>query len=219
MIEDKKRTYKRILLIFIAMLSIYGAYSSGNKFINPDQYNKNSEVINDNQSVPADNLSFDNSDGDSENTESNNPQDKISYDNFLNISMGMSYEEVRNILGDGKEVSSNETKGTKTTMYEYEGKGINNITIMLENDSVISKSQLNLKEDKSNISLDDYNKINNGMSYETAKELIGEGQLVTESSMMGSKSYIYSYINTDGSNANFTFDSNGLTVKSQYNLK
>ena len=133
--------------------------------------------------------------------------------------MGMSYDEVKNILGDGKEISSSEISGINTTIYEYDGKGISNITVTLQNNSVTSKTQLGLKESNSNISLDDYNKINTGMSYDKVKELIGDGQLITESSIMNSTSYIYSYINEDGSNANFTFDNNGLTIKAQYNLK
>ena len=219
MIEHNK-TYKRILLVLVGILAIYGAYSSGNKFKNSNNYSDNLEILNQNQSIPADNLSFNNSDGDSQSTDNNNyEQSKISYHNFLNIKMGMSYDEVKNILGDGKEISSSEISGINTTIYEYDGKGISNITVTLQNNSVTSKTQLGLKESNSNISLDDYNKINTGMSYDKVKELIGDGQLITESSIMNSTSYIYSYINEDGSNANFTFDNNGLTIKAQYNLK
>ena len=197
MIEHNK-TYQRILLVLVGILAIYGAYSSGNKFKNSNNYSDNLEILNQNQSIPADNLSFNNSDGDSQSTDNNNyEQSKISYHNFLNIKMGMSYDEVKNILGDGKEISSSEISGINTTIYEYDGKGISNITVTLQNNSVTSKTQLGLKESSSNISLDDYNKINTGMSYDKVKELIGDGQLTTESSIMNSTSYIYSYINKD----------------------
>lgn len=216
MIEDKK-TYKRILLAFVVILSIYGAYCGGYKHRNLEDTRKNSELLNNNKSIPADSLSFDNSNGNIENIDDN--QSKISYDNFLNIKMGMSFEEVKNILGNGKEISSSETEGIKTSIYEYEGKGISSITITTQNNCVTCKTQLNLKPNKNKISLEDYNKINNGMSYENVKEVIGEGQLTTESSIMGSSSAIYSYINPDGSNAYFTFDNNMLKIKTQYNLK
>lgn len=212
----QKKSYKRIILILVTVLAVYGAYSSGNKYKN----NVDSNITNANESIPADSLSFNNSDGDSESTDDNDhEQSKISYDNFLNIKMGMSYDDVKNILGDGIEISCSEFSGNKTTIYEYDGKGISNITITLNNNSVTSKTQLGLKSNNSNISLTDYNKVKNGMSYDKVKELIGEGQLTTESSIMDSTSYIYSYINKDGSNANFTFDNSGLTMKAQYNLK
>ena len=217
MIEDKK-TYKRILLIFVAVLSIYGAYSSGNKY-NNSLYNKDSLKSSKNiECVTADNLSFDNSDGDSQNID--NIKSQISYDNFLKIQMGMSYDEARNILGDGKEISSSEISGVKTTMYEYNGEGISNITITLQDNHIVSKTQLNLKHRNDNIlSLCDYNMISSGMSYDKVKELIGDGELTTESYNTDSTIDIYSYINSDGSNANFTFDNISLRIKTQHNLK
>lgn len=214
---EDKTTYKKILLVVIAVLSVYGAYASGNNYRNYVSSEDNLEVLENSESVSADNLSFNNSDGDIQNTDNNNS--KVSYDSFLNIKMGMSYEEVKNILGDGTEISTSDMRGKKTTLYEFEGKGISNITITLQDDCVTSKSQLNLINSSSNVSLDDYNKINIGMSYDKVKELLNEGQLITESSAQGYTSCIYSYINKDGSNANFTFEDNVLKVKSQYNLK
>ncbi|NME81650.1 DUF3862 domain-containing protein [Clostridium sp. SM-530-WT-3G] len=217
MTEDKQ-TYKRVLLIFVAILSIYGAYSSGNKY-NDYFYNKESlKQLNSSECVTADNLSFDNSDSDIKNID--NIDSRISYDNFLKLKMGMSYDEVKNILGDGKEIPPSEAHGKKTTIYEYNGEGISNITITLQDDCVISKTQLNLKHsDGKELSLNDYNKINSGMSYDKVKDLIGDGELTTESSVANSIIDVYSYINKDGSSANFTFDNGSLRMKSQYSLK
>lgn len=216
--NEHKVIYKRCFITLLILIAIYGAYTGGVK--QKENNNSNFEKVTSDEFMPADNITFNNSDGDSCNTESKDSNDKvISYEDFMNIKINSSYEDIKNIIGEGKEISSSEISGIKTTIYEWDGKGISNITLTLQNGKLTSKTQLGLKPMNANITLDKYNKINNGMSYEDVKEILGEGQLITESSLMNNTSYIYSYINEDGSNANFTFDSNGLNMKVQYNLK
>lgn len=52
---------------------------------------------------------------------------KITYDNFMNIKIGQSYDEVKALLGDDKESSSSDVGGIKTVMYEWQGSGMGNI--------------------------------------------------------------------------------------------
>ncbi|MDO5516688.1 MAG: DUF3862 domain-containing protein [Clostridium sp.] len=216
--HEHKVIYKRCFIILIIILAVYGAYTGGLK--HKENINSNYEALNSGEIMPADNITFNNSDGDSSNTEKDNSDNKdITYEDFLNIKIGASYDDIKSSIGEGKEISSTEISGVKTTMYEWDGKGISNITLTLQDGKLISKTQLGLKSMDAHITLDKYNMINNGMSYDNVKEILGEGQLITESSMMNNTSYIYSYINKDGSNANFTFDSNGMTIKAQYNLK
>ena len=47
---EHNNTYKRILLALVAILAIYGAYSSGTKFKDSNNYSDNSEILNQNQS-------------------------------------------------------------------------------------------------------------------------------------------------------------------------
>lgn len=214
---EHKVIYQRCLLIILVILAIYGAYTSGEKHKQSNDFNY--LETNKDEIIPADKITFNNFDGDSNNTENEKYYDNISYDNFINLKLGSSYEEIKNVLGEGRKVCSNEISNVNTTIYEYEGRGISNITLTLQNGKLTSKTQLGLKPINSNITLDKYNMITKGMSYDEVINILGEGQLTTESSLMNNISCVYSYINEDGSNANFTFNYNGLNMKTQYNLK
>ncbi|WP_346885203.1 hypothetical protein [Clostridium sp. UBA4395] len=69
-------------------------------------------------------------------TEEKKTDTKVTYENFLKINMGAKYDEVKNILGDGKEESSSEVAGIKTNLYSWNGSGISNLTITIQNDEV-----------------------------------------------------------------------------------
>lgn len=155
----------------------------------------------------------------SENEETNaNADSKVNYDNFLSIQMGMTYEEVKDILGEGKEESSNETNGIKIVMYSWRGNDSNDVSIMMRDDIVVNKDQAGLLDMDAQITLDNYNKIQNGMTYNQVQEILGEGQMISESEFEGTKCVIYEYVNKDGSKANFTFTSDSLIDKAQLNL-
>ncbi|MGN0143871.1 MAG: DUF3862 domain-containing protein [Clostridium sp.] len=162
----------------------------------------------------------------SESSESdNNPRknekenSKVNYDNFLSIQMGMTYEEVKDILGDGKEESSNETNGVKTVMYSWKADEYSNLSITIQDDIVINKDQAGLLDMDAQITMDKYNQIQNGMTYNQVQEILGEGQMISETEIMGEKGTIYEYINKDQSKANFIFSSDSLIDKAQLNLK
>lgn len=144
---------------------------------------------------------------------------KINYDNFLGIKMGQGYNDVVNVLGEGKEQSSSEISGIKTTMYTWAGKGLSNMNVTIQNGIVTGKAQAGLKKMDADITLDKYNKINNGITYDQLKEALGEGQVLSQSKIMNTESTIYQYVNKDGSNANFTFNGDKLELKAQFQLK
>lgn len=215
--NEHKVIYKKCLLLIIIFLAIYGAYSSGVKHKN--NAINNSLEVNKEYKIPADKITFNNYDGYSDNTESENSNSRITYDNFTKLKMGSSYEDIEDILGKGREVYSNEISKVKTTIYEYEGEGVSDITLTLQNNKLTSKTQMGLKTMNAGITLDKYDIILDGMSYDEVSLLLGDGQLTTESNISGNSTYVYSYINEDGSSANFTFGSKGLIMKAQYNLK
>lgn len=146
-------------------------------------------------------------------------ESKITYDNFLKINMGMSYDEVKAIIGEGEEKSSSEAGGIKTTMYSWKGDGLTSINITIQNDITKTKSQLGLVSSKADVNMDKYNKINNGMSYDEVKGILDEGALTSESKIMNSDSVMYSWVNKNGSNMNVTFSDGKVSSKSQLNLK
>lgn len=144
---------------------------------------------------------------------------KVTYDNFLKVNMGAKYDEVVAILGEGKEVSSSEISGIKNVIYTWNGSGISNVTITIQNDEVSAKAQAGLGNKDAGITLDKYNQVTEGMTYDEVKAILGEGQLTSQVKIMDIESLIYSWINKDGSNANFTFSGDKLDMKAQFNLK
>lgn len=71
------------------------------------------------------------------------------------------------------------------------------------------------------ITLSEFNQIENGMTYEQVKEIVGsEGTLIAESGTGDVKVTMYQwYGNTmTGANANFSFTNNQLTTKAQFGL-
>lgn len=144
---------------------------------------------------------------------------KVTYKNFLKITMGMKYSDVTAILGEGKEDSSSEVSGIKTKIYSWNGSGISNMNVTVQNDVVTGKTQLSLQPTDSKITLDKYNQVKEGMTYEQVKAILGEGEITSQVKIMDAESIIYSWVNKDGSNANFTFSGNKLEAKAQLNLK
>ncbi|WP_346877022.1 DUF3862 domain-containing protein [Clostridium sp. UBA5712] len=152
-------------------------------------------------------------------TEEKKTDTKVTYENFLKINMGAKYDEVKNILGDGKEESSSEVAGIKTNLYSWNGSGISNLTITMQNDEVTAKAQAGLESMDAKITLDKYNQVKEGMTYDEVKGILGEGQILSQTKIMDMEAIIYAWINKDGSNANFTFSDGKLEMKAQFNLK
>ncbi|SHK48325.1 protein of unknown function [Clostridium cavendishii DSM 21758] len=144
---------------------------------------------------------------------------KVTYENFLKISMGQSYDDVKAILGEGKETSSSEVGGIKTVMYTWNGNGISNMNITIQNNVVTGKAQVGLTKNNSDITLEKYNQVKEGMTYDQVKAIIGEGQVTSHTKIATVESIMYSYINKTGANANFTFNKGKLQLKAQFNLK
>lgn len=144
---------------------------------------------------------------------------KVNYENFLKIEMGSSYQDVVTLIGEGKEQTSSETNGMKTIIYTWNGDGISNMNVTIQQDKVVAKAQAGLESMDAGITLEKYDTIKEGMTYSEIKEILGEGQLVSVTKILDIKSEMYSYVNKDGSNANFTFSSDSLSVKAQFGLE
>lgn len=147
-------------------------------------------------------------------------QSKINYDNFLKIKMGGSYEDVVALLGaEGTQESSSEVAGIKTVLYNWDGPSVSSMNITLQDDKIMTKAQMGLVDGKSNITLEKYNQAQEGMSYKQVVAILGEGQILSQSEILGMDTTMYAWINKDGSNANLTFQGDVLQLKAQFNLK
>lgn len=70
------------------------------------------------------------------------------------------------------------------------------------------------------VTMEKYNQIKSGMSYEKVVEIIGfEGEELSQSDVAGFKTIMYQWVNDDGSNMNATFQNNKLQTKAQFGLK
>lgn len=144
---------------------------------------------------------------------------KVNYDNFLKVKMSDDYNNVTSLLGEGSELSSSEVAGIKTVIYSWNGSGFSNMNVTIQNGKVIGKAQVGLKDPDSKVTLEKYNQVKEGMSYEEVKGILGEGTLTSQTKIMQAESLIYSWVNKDGSNMNCAFSGSKVMTKAQINLK
>ncbi|AUS08335.1 hypothetical protein C1X05_05485 [Laceyella sacchari] len=70
------------------------------------------------------------------------------------------------------------------------------------------------------VTMEEFKKIKNGMTYEEVVKIIGfEGTEMSSSEIGGIKTIMYSWQNDDGSNMNAMFQNNKLNTKAQFGLK
>lgn len=129
---------------------------------------------------------------------------KINYEDFLSVKMGSSLADVESILGKGIEQSSSEVSGLKTVIYQWNGTGFSNMNVTIQNDEVMGKAQVGLNDGNENVTLDMYNQVKEGMSFDEATAILGEGQLMSQAKILNMETLIYAWINSDGSNLSCT---------------
>lgn len=144
---------------------------------------------------------------------------KINYQNFINIKMGMKYSDVVKTLGEGREQSSSEVSGIKTAIYAWNGAGLSNMNVTIQNGIVTGKAQAGLKETNAKVTLEKYNTIKEGMTYDQVKAVLGEGEITSQTKLMDMEGIMYSWINRDGSNIGCMFTNGKMDSKAQFNLK
>lgn len=208
MAKGKKKFYKRWWFWAIIVVIIIAAVNGGKS--NEQANNGASTKPGEKQEEKAD---------DNKKNEEKKEDTKVTYDNFLKINMGSTYDDVVAIFGEGKELSSSEISGIKTVMYSWNGTGISNANVTIQNDVVTGKAQAGLGSMDAGITLEKYNQATEGMTYDEVKAILGEGQLTSQTKIMDMESIMYTWINKDGSNANLTFSDGKLQMKAQFNLK
>lgn len=98
------------------------------------------------------------------------------------------------------------------------------MALMFQNGALNSKSIASLsflKPNGSKITLDQFNQIQAGMTYDQVKQILGsEGRLSTQTEIMGMRSSLYTWMNSGGSNIVITFGSEGtVDSETQFGLK
>lgn len=199
-----KKKIKWIILAII-VIGIIGAVAGGNDEDTIDSSTASSQESSEQKNV------------DNENSDNGMNQDK-----FNQIQTGMSYEEVKNIVGeDGQNISESEIAGIKTIMYQWETDDWGIMLVTFQNDKVTNKSQSGISSDSTKVTLDQYNQIQTGMTYEEVKNILGgEGQLSSETEIAGMNSQIYQWNgNSLGANCMITFSDGKVYSKAQFGLE
>lgn len=143
--------------------------------------------------------------------------DKYFIKNFNKIKMGITYNQVKVILGDGK--IETPSVDDRIVAYSWSNKNGSIIIVGIQADKVVLKTQVVVKFINAKVTLKKYNKINNGMTYNKVKGILGEGQLESQSKIDGSKTEEYEWVNSDYTNIEITFLNNKVVTKSQRDLK
>ncbi len=146
---------------------------------------------------------------------------KLTEEKFKQIKDGMTYEEVIKIVGaEGNVISETGAAGDPyhTIMYEFETDGIlSSSTMMFQGGKLMNKAQFGVETSDVEITLEQFNKIENGMTKDQVFEILGgEGAVISESG----DTVMYSYNGTSfGGNASLMFQGGKLMNKSQMGLK
>lgn len=153
------------------------------------------------------------------------PESSLTLEKFNLLQNGMKYTEAAKILGGkGVETSSFSSDSVKTVTYKWEGEKYARITAVFKNGELSSKIQTGLKIEnptaRADLTLDKYNRIENGMTYEEAVKIIGSEGIQTGSSIEGKEKITsYKWEGEEREKIFATFRNEKLSSKSQMNLK
>lgn len=152
------------------------------------------------------------------------PEETQKVDNPIDlINTGMTYEEVVKAFGvEGGKMSETTVSGSTVTVWSWDyTDGSGYITVTTQDGIVTAKNDVRVNTTTSNITLDIFNQITVGMTYEEVKALIGsDGTLMTDTNIGGIQSTMYMWKAADGiGNASIMFQNNAVVSGSQTGLK
>lgn len=164
---------------------------------------------------------------DSTKTTSSSDSGGLTMENYENIKNGMTYEEVVKLLGsNGEETRSSTIGKIELKSYKWEGDDYKRIYVNFRDNKVNSKTQSGLagnstaKDGDADITMDKYNQLKNGISYQEAVKIIGsEGEQSSNSKIGSTEISSYRWKGANYSNIFATFNNDKLISKSQNGLK
>lgn len=148
--------------------------------------------------------------------------DGITADEFAAIENGMSYDEVKAIIGeDGTEDSTSEISGVTTVVYSWSSEGFGTANVTFQNDQVVNKAQIGVDSSSVTVTMDQYNQVETGMSYDEVKTIMGgDGSVMSDTTLADQHSVIYSWSGSAlGSSCTVTFINDAVSSKSQAGLE
>ena len=145
----------------------------------------------------------------------------LTMEKYLRLDNNISYQEAENILGSkGAELSSSGSGKYKSASYKWGNDFYEYIILIFVNDKLISRSQAGLsKRISENLTLDKYNRLNTGMSYEQATAILGEGDEANKSVFGSFITTTYQWKIDNLTYVSAVFQNGKLYSKSQNGLK
>ena len=138
------------------------------------------------------------------------------------VKIGMNYDQVKEIFGsDGEVLSQYENDGVKDISCEWSISDYNNITVTFENDAAIDIWIYGQFLTEKEITLDQFNQVQNGMTYEQVRDIMGcEGVRTHESNYLNEKDIDYSWYGYASYNyCTISFVNGSVVTKTQSSLQ
>lgn len=146
---------------------------------------------------------------------------KLTVEKYNAIDFGMSYEDVVAIIGEeGENISEVSVADVTTSIYQWD-EGLANFNVTIQDNQVTAKAQAGVIVSSSKVTMEMYNSIENGMTYDEVVEIFGaEGAPLSTAKTLGMVTTIYTWNGTSlGANCNVTFQDGVVFAKAQYGLE
>ncbi len=146
---------------------------------------------------------------------------KLTVEKYNAIDFGMSYEDVVAIVGEeGENISEVSLADVTTSIYQWD-EGLSNFNITIQDNQVTAKAQAGIIVSSSKVTMEMYNSIENGMTYDEVVGIFGaEGAPLSTAKTLGMITTIYAWNGTSlGGNCNVTFQDGVVFAKAQYGLE
>lgn len=117
------------------------------------------------------------------------------YEEFSKVEIGQTYDDIVNELGEPNQL----VKSGEEYTYVWKCENDKAICVVVEDDVVTSKSQSISTIENANVTIDMYNQLEEGMTLEEVKAILGEGVITYEEKINGVNSSTYAYYNENRS--------------------
>lgn len=132
------------------------------------------------------------------NSKSKFKESNVTYEDFLSIKIGDTYDKVVSLIGEGEYSSSIGLEENKSDTYTWRSSTGGSFSLTFESKVVTEKIQIGMKKGYYDVNMEKYNKIKKGMTYDQVKEILGDGELFIEMKIMSSITQTYTWKNEKG---------------------
>lgn len=152
---------------------------------------------------------------------SDNISSDLTMEKYLRLQMNGSYQDAVKVLGnEGVELSSRVILQSKTVSYQWRSNTTESISLIFLDGKLVTRQQSNLsKRVTPNLSAEKFRQINDGMTYEEVKAILGDGDESSQSILGKLVTIRYQWRGELVSRINLTFTNGKLTSKYQLGLK